>query len=228
MALEQGTGAGIALNVTRTRVTVLVFNLTIISVMLSMIGGWGTTGDQAVAAHLTSFVALFAGFCLTILGIFWLLDSQDWDAQGLSRPRPFTLGAMTTYLALSQTVTAFMHEYLLGIEFAAIAARSGVAESAESLVSRGALGDTALLVLFVMGGAIWVLTTYIAPLMAGIKGSLHGGPRWVFAGYYFALQAPIYWVYARAWHLQYVPVDQPMNMPSLFALQFVQPLLWFR
>jgi hypothetical protein len=102
-------GTGIALNVTRTRVTVLVFNLTVISVMLSILAARGTTGDQAVTAHLTSFVALFVGFCLTILGIFWLLTSQDWDAQGLSRPRPFTLGAMTTYLALSQTVTAFMH-----------------------------------------------------------------------------------------------------------------------
>jgi hypothetical protein len=79
-----------------------------------------------------------------------------------------------------------------------------------------------------MGGAIWVLTTYVAPMAAGIKGSAHGGRPWVFAGYYFALQVPIYWVYARAWHLQYAPADQPMNMPSLFALQFVQPLLWLR
>jgi hypothetical protein len=202
--------------------------MAVISVMLSILAARGTTGDQAVTAHLTSFVALFVGFCLTILGIFWLLSSQDWDAQGLSRPRPFTLGAITTYLALSQTVTAFMHEYLLGFESAAIAARPGVAASARSVLPPDALGDTALLVLFVMGGVIWVLTTYVGPLAAGIKGSAQGGRGWIFVGYYFALQVPIYWVYARAWHLQYAPADQPMNMLSLFALQFVQPLLWFR
>ena len=228
MTLEQNTNTGIALNVTRTRVTVLVFNLTVICVMLSILAARGTTGDHAVAAHLTSFVALFVGFCLTILGIFWLLSSQDLDAQGLSRPRPFTLGAITTYLALSQTVTAFMHEYLLGFESAAIAARPGVAVSARTAVPPDALGDAALLVLLVMGGGIWVLTTYVAPLTAGIKGSVLGGRRWVFVSYYFALQVPIYWVYTRAWHLQYVPADQPMNMLSLFALQFAQPLLWFR
>jgi hypothetical protein len=228
MALEQDTSTQIALNVARTRVTVLVFNLTVISVMLSILAARGTAGDHAVTAHLTSFVALFVGFCLTILGIFWLLSSQDWDAQGLSRPRPFTLGAITTYLALSQTVTAFMHEYLLGFESAVEASRPGVAASVRSAVPPDALDDAALLLLFVMGGATWVLTTYVAPLMAGIKGSLHGGRRWVFVGYYFALQVPIYWVYARAWHLQYVPADQPANMLSLFALQFVQPLLWFR
>lgn len=79
-----------------------------------------------------------------------------------------------------------------------------------------------------MGGGIWVLTTYIAPLMVVSKGLAHGGRGWVYVGYYFALQVPIYWVYTKAWHLQYVPVDQPMSMLSLFALQFFQPLLWFR
>ena len=75
---------GIALNVTRTRVTLLTFNLTIISVMLSMLGGRGTVANQAVLAHLTSSVALFTGFYLTLLGLYWLLSSQDWDEQGLS------------------------------------------------------------------------------------------------------------------------------------------------
>jgi hypothetical protein len=155
MALEQDTGTGIALNVTRTRVTILAFNLTIISVMLSMIGGRATAGDQAVSAHLTSSVALFTGFCLTVLGIFWLLSSQDWDEQGLSRPRPFTLGAMTTYLALSQTVTAFLHEYLVWIKSAVEAVRPGVAETIR-LVPLDALGDIGLLILLVMGGGIWI------------------------------------------------------------------------
>ena len=121
-----------------------------------------------------------------------------------------------------------MHEYLLGVESAVAAARPGVAESAQSLVRLDALGDTALLILLVMGGAVWILTTYVGPLAAGLKSPVRGDRRWVFAGYYFALQVPIYWVYARAWHLQYVPADQPTNMLSLFALQFVQPLLWFR
>lgn len=227
MALGQDKSTGIALNVTRTRVTVTTINLTIISVMLTIIGGRERAGGQAVSAHLTSSVALFVGFCLTILGLYWLLSSQEWDAQGLSRPRPFTLGAMTTYLALSQTVTAFMHEYLVWIKSAVEAATPRVAESS-GLVPLNAFGDTGLPLLLLMGSAIWVLTTYFAPLTMIIKGADLGGRGWVFAAYYFALQVPICWVYAEAWHLQYAPADQPMNMPSLFALQFAQPLLWFR
>ena len=79
-----------------------------------------------------------------------------------------------------------------------------------------------------MGAVAWVLITYIGPLTVGLGSPVRSDLRWVFAGYYFALQVPIYWVYARAWHLQHVQADQPTNMLSLFALQFVQPLLWFR
>jgi hypothetical protein len=168
------------------------------------------------------------GFCLTLLGLLWLLASQNLDAEGLSRPWPFTLGAITTYLALSQTITAFMHEYLLGVESAVEAARPGVAESAQSLIRLDALGDTALLILLVMGGGIWILITYVGPLLAGLRSPVGGNRRWVFAGYYFVLQVPIYWVYARAWHLHYIPADQPTSMLGVFLLQFIQPLLWFR
>ena len=228
MAGEQDKKNLIALNVTRTRVTVLVFNLTIIAFMFSILKASGASADHVAAAHLTSSVALFVGFCLTLLGLLWLLASQNLDAEGLSRPWPFTLGAITTYLALSQTITAFMHEYLLGVESAVEAARPGVAESAQSLIRLDALGDTALLILLVMGGGIWILITYVGPLLAGLRSPVGGNRRWVFAGYYFVLQVPIYWVYARAWHLHYIPADQPTSMLGVFLLQFIQPLLWFR
>jgi len=228
MAGEQDKKNLIALNVTRTRVTVLVFNLTIIAFMFSILKASGASDDHVAAAHLTSSAALFVGFCLTLLGLLWLLSSQNLDAEGLSRPWPFTLGAITTYLALSQTITAFMHEYLLGVESAVEAARPGVAESAQSLIRLDALGDTALLILLVMGGGIWILITYVGPLLAGLRSPVGGNRRWVFAGYYFVLQVPIYWVYARAWHLHYIPADQPTSMLGVFLLQFIQPLLWFR
>ena len=228
MAVEQDRRIEIALNVTRTRVSVLVFNLTIIAFMFSILKASSASADHVTTVHLTTSVALFTGFCLTLLGLYLLLLSQNLDTEGLSRPFPFTLGSITTYLALSQTVTAFMHEYLLAAESKVAAPRPDVAESAQSLVRADALGDTALLILFVMGGSIWILITYVGPLTAILRDPVRGNRRWVFAGYYFALQVPVFWVYARAWHLQYVQADQPTNMLSLFALQFVQPLLWFR
>ena len=228
MAVGQDRRVEIALNVTRTRVTVLVFNLTIIAFMFSMLKTSGASADHLTTAHLTSSLALFTGFCLTLLGLWLLLFSQNLDVEGLSRPFPFTLGSITVYAALSQTTTAFMHEYLLVVWSMVEAAQPGIAESAQNLIRFDALGDTALLILLVMGGGVWILTTYVGPLAAILTAPVRSDRRWVFVGYYFVLQVPIYWVYARAWHLQYVPADQPTNMLSLFALQFLQPLLWLR
>ncbi|WP_428355183.1 hypothetical protein [Methyloprofundus sp.] len=174
--------------------------------------------------HLNSTVALFLGFFLTILGIFWLLSSQDLDAQGLSRPLPFTFGAVTCYLALSQTLTAFMHEYLIGVESVIKTALSIHAANTGSLSFSE---DNLILVLVFIGGAIWSLTTYIAPIMISYKSPItQQQRRWV-VGYYLALQIPIYWVYAQVWNIQYAATDPPLNSLHIFALQFFQPLLWF-
>jgi hypothetical protein len=88
-----------------------MFNLTIIAFMTTLLGSRSAAANFVGLAHLTSFLALFVGFCLTLLGLWWLLFSQNNDAEGLSRAWPFTLGSVTTYLAASQTATAFMHEY---------------------------------------------------------------------------------------------------------------------
>jgi hypothetical protein len=227
MALEQGTSTGIALNVTRTRVTVLAFNLTIIALMLPLLSSRVAPADHAAVAHLTTSLALFVGFCLTLLGLFWLLFSQNFDAQGLSRPWPFALGSITTYLALSQTITAFMHEYLAAIRAALEGSQPAVSGSLLNSDRAVALGDVTLLALLAMGARIWVVVTYLAPLLTCLMSPVRGDRRWLLVVYFLALKLPIYWVYARAWHVEYVPADQPVSLVRLFALQFVQPVLRF-
>ena len=227
MILEQSESTEIALNVTRTRITVLVFNLTVIALMLSITSARSVSADQVAITHLTSSVALFIGFCLTLLGLMWLLFSQNLGAQGMSRPLPFYLGLMTTFLALSQTVTAFMHEYLVGVKSAVEASQAVGREKIHTLIRLDVLDETALLILFVFGAVIWFLTTYLVPLALILRRPVRSSWRWIFAGYYLTLQVPIYWVYATTWQLEYVPAEQDMNMLSLFALQFIQPVLWF-
>jgi len=217
----------IALNVSRARITVLVFNLTVIALMLSITSARSMPADQVVITHLTSSVALFIGFCLTILGLLWLLFSQNLDTMGMSRPLPFALGAMTTYMALSQTVTAFMHEYLVGIKSAIDHSIALDSEKIHTLVRFDLLDDSALLILFFLGGTIWFLTTYLSPLSVVIQSPVRGNHRWVIVGYYLVLQIPINWIYATTWQQEYVPAEQSMDILSLFALQFIQPVLWF-
>jgi len=216
----------IALNVTRTRVTVLMFNLTVITFLFSFLAANPVAGNRV--AHLSTSVALFVGFCLTLLGLWLLLYSQQMDEQGLSRPWPFSLGSMITYLALSQTVTAFMHEYLLSVSGELGASQAIGPQGSGVLTGLEALGDTPILMLTGMGAILWALITYVGPLLACLRSPVERSRRWLLAGFYVALQGPIYWVYAGAWHLEYGSPEQTPGMPALFALQFAQPLLWFR
>jgi hypothetical protein len=229
MALTQRETTAIALNVTRTRVTVLAFNLTIISVMLSLKATSGEfTRHDAILQHLPSTVALFVGFCVTLLGLWWLLVSQNQDEQGLSRPWPFTFGAVTTYLALSQTTSAFMQEYLAGLKAAIHAAEKSVSGSVPGLLGHDSLGHTAALTLLAMGAVTWFLVTYAAPLVAVVRGPLAGRRAWVFLVYYLAIQVPVFSVYAWTWHIASLAKGSETNLVNAFALQFVQPVLWFR
>ena len=73
-----------------------------------------------------------------------------------------------------------------------------------------------------------MLVTYVAPLVAVLKGPLASPRGWICAAYYFAIQVPVYWVYARAWQLGPISEHDAMSALTLFALQFFQPALWFR
>lgn len=226
MALKSNMTALVALNVTRTRVTALAFNLTIISVMLSIKAGSGEFSGNDTLPHLSSTVALLSGFCITVLGLWWLLVSQNQDTEVLSRPWPFTFGAITTYLALSQTTSAFMHEYLVCLKTGVHDAEKAVSLSHQGLIGLESLGDAALLVLLIMGAAIWFLVTYVAPLIVVLKAPFAGRRAWVFLVYYLVIQVPIFWVNAAAEHLTSVAEHSQTSLPVLFAYQFFQPLLW--
>ncbi len=163
--------------------TVLAFNLTIIFVMLMIKVGKGDITDQEVLPHLSGTVALFAGFCITVLGLWWLLISQNQDTQGSSKPWPFPFGSITAYLALSQTTSAFMHEYLLGLKTGIHCAEQATSGFVPGLIGHDSLGHTAWLVLLVMGAATWFLITYAAPLMTVLRSPLAGPRAWLFAVY---------------------------------------------
>ncbi len=183
------------------------------------------TSDSGLS-HLSTSVALFMSFCLTLLGLWLFLFSQQWDETGLSRPWPFVLGSMTTYLALSQTITAFMHEYLFNLKLIL----ESIQSQNENIIHPLIPVDTGSLILFIIGSIIWFLMSYIAPL--GVSERCHpiiNGRRWILGFYYCCIQIPIYWVYAKVWQIQYNSnsIKQEYTLEELFMFQFAQPLLWW-
>lgn len=211
------------LNLSRTRITILVFNLTIISLMLKMSIGDSVLSDSIKVTSLTSSLASFNGFCLTLLGIIIFLSSQRLDLEGNCKLVPFMLGTITTYFALSQTLTAFMHEFLIRFR-AGLNSSSLESENFTNAINQ--LDHSSLILLYIMGGILWILITYIAPLHAVLSNKDSRKKKSIFLLYYLALQIPVYFIYAKAWQLEYVASEQTSNLFFLFLFQFVQPLLW--
>lgn len=223
MELQGSNTSDVNLNLSRTRITILVFNLTIISLMLKMSMGGSAVSDSLKVTSLTSGLASFNGFCLTLLGLIIFLSSQRLDIVGNCKLRPFMFGTITTYLALSQTVTAFMHEFL--IRFRADFNSSNLdGKSFDSALAQ--LDHSSMIGLYFMGGILWFLITYVAPIRAVLSNRDSRKKKGTFILYYLALQIPIYLMYAKAWQLEYIVSDQSSNLFSLFLLQFIQPLLW--
>lgn len=220
--LESST-TDIAINVARTRINILVFNLAIISLMLKMSAGDSLVSNSMNLTNLTSSLAAFNGFCLTLLGLMIFLGSQRMDTTGNSKLVPFMFGNLTTYLALSQTITAFMHEYLIRFSNGL---NGSSPEDHYTINPISQLNQSSLIILFIMGGILWVLITYVGPLSSLKKSSITVGKKKLLLFYYVALQVPIYFVYAEAWQFEYISAGQTSNLFYLFLLQFVQPLLW--
>jgi hypothetical protein len=100
----------IGLNVTRTRVTLLGFNLSFVAFLVSLF--LAVYEEQAFTDHLPAMSALFMAFTFSLLAAGALLTSQELDEAGRSRPWLFSLGDIMMYLALSQSMAGFSRKYL--------------------------------------------------------------------------------------------------------------------
>jgi hypothetical protein len=119
-----------------------------------------------------------------------------------------------------------MPEYPVALKTGVHDGEKAISLSHQGLLGHESPGDTALLILLVMGAAIWFLVTCVAPLIVVLKAPFAGRRAWVFLVYYLVIQVPIFWVNARAWQLASVAGHAETSVLALFAYQFFQPLLW--
>ena len=92
----------ISLNVTRTRMSLLGFNL---SVIAFLIGLFLTVYEQQAFTHyLPAMSSLFLSLALSFLSAGFLLASQELDEEGRSRPWFFSIGDILMYLQIMESL----------------------------------------------------------------------------------------------------------------------------
>ena len=206
----------ISLNVTRTRVTLLGFNLTVIAFLTALV--LEARGEQAFTHHLPTMASLFLSFALSFLSAICLLSSQELDREGFSRPLLFSIGDVLMYVALSQSLAAMMRATLRAID--------QTIEHVDTNFAGSGSGTIVLVILAMVGVAAWMLTIYVGPVVSIRRSPTEGrSTKAVIAVYALAL----FLTFAIATDAHMVQ-DAVLNDPEptwwIFLNQFMQPLTW--
>jgi len=205
----------ISLNVTRTRITLLGFNLSVVAFMVGIL--LADTQEKAFGVHLPAMSALYVSFLTTMISVGCLLASQELDRVGLSKPWSFAIGDVLMYLAMSQSVSGFTRKYLSGIHEAIDA----IHREHLPLVEFGGFLTTALASVGVLG---WALLTYVGPLVSIAKSPVPKGGRKVLFALYVVLLLCVFYIATQAHILQDAVLGDYQEPWSIFLYQFVQPL----
>ncbi len=207
----------IAVNVMRSRLTVIGFNIAVVSFQLSSLydgvpGGINLSGiDHPI--HIGAQTALLMAMALSMIAIVLYLVSGAMDQVGVCNHWTFLAGDLFMYFALAQTVSGF---------FAPL--ESAILVFAQHMPDR--MGDIAILnnaILFA-GGTSWFFASYIGPIVSLARSPFTRSVNIGLMLGYLLLLGYLCWLAAHAASLD--SADRlPLTAAHLF-IELLQPLRW--
>lgn len=207
----------VAVNVMRARLTILGFNLAIITFQLNqmrMLDGGITLPGIDFPVHITAAASLFLAFALSIVAMVSFVASGDFDSAGTCDHWSLLLGDLLMYLALAQTVAGFFGPFLFTLGQVAL----GELDEARDF---GHI-HTAVTV---AGGTAWFAAHYLGPVISLARSPFSRRATVTLAGVYVLLALLIAWVGTTAWRMQSQRLGldgpDPMWLGGLYA-----PLYW--
>lgn len=208
--------ARIAVNTMRARLTLLGFNLAVITFQLSGLphrsGGIELPG-LATAIHPSPGIALLVGVALSFTAMVAFIVSGELDERGDCTHWSLLLGDVLMYLGMAQTVEGFFAPMLRDV---AIAQMHGAAAAAE-------FGNLHV-ALAILGGIAWTAAAYLGPIVSFVRSPFGRAATWSIAAVYSVLLVVLaaIWSFAQAAQADLGITEQP---PFWLQGLFV-PLSW--
>lgn len=217
--MSEPVKVNIAINVMRARLTVVGFNIAVVSFQLSEImrfsGGVSVPGFSHTI-HFRADIALFISLALSLMSLIVFISSSASDSEGRCDHWLFMLGDIFMYAALSNTVTGFfspLNETFLSI------ARQLPAQSAQVL-----LFST---VVFYFGCITWGAATYFGPCITLIRSPFSRRITITLGGTYLLLLQLTHWINYQVLLFEAENIGEiTPQIPFHFLLAFIQPALW--
>ena len=207
----------VAVNIMRARLTILGFNLAIITFQINntdvMNGGMEVPGfDHRI--HVSAGTALLMGLALSVTAMVAYITSSQFDKVGTCDHWSVLAGDLLMYLALAQTVTGFFGPYSFVLD--GMTQSLGPGHEAMGLIT---VATTTI------GAVAWALAMYVGPAVSLARSPFGRGPTIALGIAYVALMATVSTILVEAHQMELRALD--MDEDSVTWLGgFVQPLYW--
>ena len=208
----------VAVNVMRARLTVIGFNIAIVSFQIvnlyEISGGVRVPGvDHAV--HVGASMALFMALALSLIALVAFLMSSAFDEVGVCTHWSLVAGDLLMYLALAHTVAGFFAPLTASIEI--------FSAKLPDRVSEIAILHTASLV---AGGVAWFLATYAGPVISLVRSPFPRRTNIALGAAYLILLLALAWVSSHAVLVEAAASGDESGLVISVLRELVQPLRW--
>ena len=208
----------VAVNVMRARLTVVGFNIAVITFQLSEIprisAGIRLPGAN-IPLHLEADIALMAGLGLSIIAMVCFITSSAFDHEGTCTHWSLLAGDLFMYLGLAHSVSGFFAPLVQILDPVTLDAQQ---QMTELTIVRTAI--------VVVGGAAWLSASYLGPAVSLLRSPFGRGITVALGIAYLVLLVSLAHVSAQAVRLEIARDAKSTKPPPTLLNELVQPLRW--
>ena len=208
----------VGVNVMRARLTIIGFNIAIVSFQIAMLnrvpGGVRVPGLEH-RVHVEADIALFIALALSLVAMIAYIMSSAFDEVGYCTHWMLVAGDLLMYLALAHTVAGFFGPAIAELEIYAAKLQSHAWEW--SIIHAA---------MIVVGGTVWFLATYAGPVVSLLRSPFHSRTNIALGVAYLATLLALAWVNAQAFRVATLAAAGEPGLIVSVLRELVQPLRW--
>ena len=216
--VEVGKPVRVAVNVMRARLTVIGFNIAIVSFQIvnlyEVSGGLRMPGlDHAV--HVEADMALFMALALSLIALVAFIMSSAYDEVGVCTHWSLVAGDLLMYLALAHTVAGFFQPWNAALDI-----------FATKIPDQAAQIGTLHAAMAIAGGAAWFLAAYAGPVIALVRSPFQRHTNIALGFAYLVLLFVLAYVSAQAVRVEAAGTGSVPGLIYSVLRELVQPFRW--